>query len=132
MSTLDWIALILGALIVVIRIPALLWPDRTREISLSLLDRLGSRQWRFIGVILIAIAIVITLLLIQTMPLINSALLLISLLLAATGACGLAFPQPSVRFARGIWERMPPLLIRCWGALAIALGICLIALALTE
>ena len=131
MSTLDWVALILGTLIVVTRIPALLWPDRTREIALSLLDRLEGRQWRFVGVILIAIAIVITVLLIQTMPLIDSALLVISLLLAGAGACGLAFPQPSVRFARGAWERMPQLLIRCSGALAIALGPWLIVLALT-
>ncbi len=131
MSTLDWTALILGTLIVVTRIPALLWPDRTREIALSLLDRLEGRQWRFVGVILIAIAIVITVLLIQTMPLIDSALLVISLLLAGAGACGLAFPQPSVRFARGALERMPPLLIRCSGALAIALGTWLIVLALT-
>jgi hypothetical protein len=131
MSTLDWTALILGTLIVVTRIPALLWPDRTREIALSLLDRLEGRQWRFVGVILIAIAIVITVLLIQTMPLIDSALLVISLLLAGAGACGLAFPQPSVRFARGALERMPPLLIRCSGVLAIALGTWLIVLALT-
>ena len=131
MSTLDWTALTLGVLIVAIRIPALLWPDRTREITLSLLDRLEGRQWRFFGVVLIAIAIVITVLLIQTMPLIDSALLVISLLLASAGACGLAFPQPSVRFARGAWERMPPLLIRCWGVVAIALGTWLIVLALT-
>ena len=85
MSTLDWVALILGTLIVVIRIPALLWPDRTREITLSLLDRLEGHQWRFVGVIIIAIAIVITVLLIQTMPLIDSALLVISLLLAGAG-----------------------------------------------
>jgi hypothetical protein len=130
MSTLDWIALILGALIVVTRIPALLWPERTREIALSLLDRLEGRQWRFVGALLVAIAIVITLLLIQTMPLINSALLVISLLLAVAGACGLAFPQPSERFARGLWEHMPPLLIRCSGVIAIALGVWLIALAL--
>ena len=131
MSTLDWIALVLGALIVVTRIPALLRPERTREIALSLLDRLEGRRWRFVGVILIAMAIVITLLLIQTMPVINSALLVISLLLAAAGACGLAFPQPSERFARGIWERMPPLLIRCSGAISIALGALLIVLALS-
>jgi hypothetical protein len=131
MSTLEWIALMLGILIVATRAPALVWPERTREIALSLLDRLEGRQWRFVGVALIAIAVVITLLLIQTMPLINSALLVLSLLLAGAGACGLAFPQPSVRFVRGVWERMPLLLIRCSGALAIALGIWLIALALT-
>ena len=113
MSTLDWTALILGILIVATRTPALLWPERTREIVLSLLDRMEGNQWRFFGVVLIAIAIVITVLLIQTMPLIDSALLVISLLLAGAGACGLAFPQPSVRFARGALERMPPLLIRC-------------------
>jgi len=131
MTTLDWTALILGALIVVTRIPALLWPERTREVTLSWLERLGGGQWRFVGVILVAMAIVITLLLIQTMPLINSALLVISLLLAAAGVCGLAFPQPSAVFARGVWERMPPLMIRCSGAVAIAIGTCLIVLALT-
>ena len=131
MTTLDWTALILGALIVVTRIPALLWPERTREVALSWLERLGGGQWRFVGVILVAMAIVITLLLIQTMPLINSALLVISLLLAAAGVCGLAFPQPSAVFARGVWERMPPLMIRCSGAVAIAIGTCLIVLALT-
>jgi hypothetical protein len=131
MSTLDWTALILGILIVATRTPALLWPERTREIVLSLLDRMEGNQWRFFGVVLIAIAIVITVLLIQTMPLIDSALLVISLLLAGAGACGLAFPQPSVRFARGTLERVPPLLIRCSGALAIALGTWLIVLALT-
>ncbi len=131
MSTLDWIALVLGALIVVTRIPALLWPERTRELALSWLERLKGGQWRFVGVILVAMAIVITLLLIQTMPLINSALLVISVLLAATGVCGIAFPQPSAVFARGIWERMPPLMIRCSGAVAIAIGTCLIVLALT-
>ncbi len=73
----------------------------------------------------------ITLLLIQTMPLINSALLVISLLLAAAGACGLAFPQASAVFARGLWQRMPALLIRVSGAVAIAIGTWLIALALT-
>ena len=131
MSTLDWTALTLGLLIIATRTPALLWPERTREIVLSLLDRLEGNQWRFFGVVLIAIAIVITVLLIQTMPLIDSALLVISLLLAGAGACGLAFPQPSVRFARGALERMPPLLIRCSGVLAIALGTWLIVLALT-
>jgi hypothetical protein len=131
MSTLDWTALTLGLLIIATRTPALLWPERTREIVLSLLNRLEGNQWRFFGVILIAIAIVITVLLIQTMPLIDSALLVISLLLAGAGACGLAFPQPSVRFARGTLERVPPLLIRCSGALAIALGTWLIVLALT-
>ena len=131
MSTLDWIALILGALIVVTRIPALLWPERTRKIALSWLELLQGGRWRFVGAILITIAIVVTLLLIETMPLINSVLLVISLLLAAAGACGLAFPQPSALFARGAWERMPPLLIRCSGAIAIALGTWLIALALT-
>ncbi len=131
MSTLDWTALTLGLLIIATRTPALLWPERTREIVLSLLDRLEGNQWRFFGVVLIAIAIVITVLLIQTMPLIDSALLVISLLLAGAGACGLAFPQPSVRFARGTLERVPPLLIRCSGALAIALGTWLIVLALT-
>lgn len=131
MSTLDWTALTLGLLIIATRTPALLWPERTREIVLSLLNRLEGNQWRFFGVILIAIAIVITVLLIQTMPLIDSALLVISLLLAGAGACGLAFPQPSLRFARGTLERVPPLLIRCSGALAIALGTWLIVLALT-
>ena len=131
MSTLDWIALILGALIVATRIPALLWPERTREITLSWLERLEGRQWRFVGALLVAMAVVIGLLLIETMPLINSILLVISVLLGGAGACGLAFLQPSAIFARGMWERMPPLLIRCWGAVAIALGIWLIALALT-
>ena len=131
MSTLDWAALVLGALIVVTRVPALLWPERTREIALSWLVRLEGGRWRVVGVILVAIAIVIALLLIQTMPLINSALLVISLLLAAAGVCGLAFPQPSALFARGAWERMPPLMIRCSGAIAVAIGIWLIALALT-
>ncbi len=131
MSTLDWTALILGTLIVVTRVPALLWPERTREIALSWLVRLEGGRWRFVGVILIAIAIVITLLLIETMPLINSVLLVISLLLAAAGACGLAFPQSSAVFARGAWERMPSLLIRCSGAIAIAIGTWLVALALT-
>jgi uncharacterized protein YjeT (DUF2065 family) len=131
MSTLDWTALTLGLLIIATRTPALLWPERTREIVLSLLNRLEGNQWRFFGVVLIAIAIVITVLLIQTMPLIDSALLVISLLLAGAGTCGLAFPQPSMRFARGTLERVPPLLIRCSGALAIALGTWLIVLALT-
>ena len=131
MSTLDWIALILGALIVATRIPALLWPERTREFAVSWLERLEGGQWRFVGVLFIVIAIVITLLLIETMPLINSVLLVMSLALAGAGACGLAFPQPSAVFARGMWQRMPSLLIRCSGAIAIAIGIWLIALALT-
>ena len=50
MTTLDWTALILGALIVVTRIPALLWPERTRQIALSWLERLEGGRWRFVAI----------------------------------------------------------------------------------
>lgn len=131
MTTIQWIALSIGVLLLVTRLPALIWPGPYRRTLLDILQGSGPGLIRALGAFLWVLVITVVVLLMRTLTLLQSVLLVMAILFAAAGAIALTHPDGYRRLAETVLSRTPDLAMRALSLVGIALGGWLVYLATT-
>jgi hypothetical protein len=129
MTTLQWIGLMLGVLIVLTRLPMVIWPEAARRFLLRLLDRGGPRIMRGMGVFFWIVAAAILLTVLPPWSLLEQVMLALAALFSVGGVAWVLFPGACRQFAEQILDDAP--LIRAAATVAVALGAWLISLSLS-
>ncbi|MEW6268268.1 MAG: hypothetical protein AB1689_03100 [Thermodesulfobacteriota bacterium] len=131
MRTTEWIALAIGVLLLATRFPALVWPSPYRERVLAILGRSGPGPIRALGAFLWVLVVTVVVLVLRTLTLLQGVLLVLAILLAATGAVALTHPEGYRRFSESLLARTPDWALRLGAAVGVALGAWLVYLSLT-
>jgi len=131
MTTIQWIALSIGVLLLATRLPALIWPGPYRRTVLDVLSGSGPTLIRALGGFLWVLVITVVALVMRTLTLLQSVLLVLAILFAAAGAVALTHPDGYRRFAETMLTRTPDWAMRAASLVGIALGGWLVYLALT-
>jgi hypothetical protein len=131
MTTVQWIALAIGVLLLATRFPALIWPAPYRERVLALLGRSGPGSIRAIGAFLWVLVVTVVVLVLRTLTLLQGVLLVLAVLFAAAGAVALTHPDGYRRFSESFLTRTPDWALRAGAAVGVALGGWIVYLSLT-
>jgi hypothetical protein len=130
MTTLQWIGVVLGLLVICTRLPGALWPEAwTAWVRRHLLARAGAM--RALGALLVLSALVILVLIVKTLSLQQAVMLVLAVMLAAGGMISLLFPDAQRRFADEFLRRMSPLGIRVLSWIGVAFGLWIVYLSLS-
>jgi hypothetical protein len=130
MTTMQWIALAIGLLLLVTRAPAVLWPGPYRRTALDLLQGSGRTVIRLLGVFLWVLVVTVVVLLLRTLTLLQGVLLILAVLFAAAGAVAVAQPDGYRLFSERMLARLPDWALRCAALVGVALGGWLVYLSL--
>ena len=122
MTTMQAIGLAVGLLVILTRLPAVIWPERYRERLRAIVARGGPPLIRGLGGFFWIVALAIVVIVLGTLPLLESVMLVLAVFLIASGAVSVFFPEAFQNFADKVWSRMPPWGIRAGSALGVALG----------
>ena len=131
MTTMQWIALSIGVLLLATRLPALVWPERYRRTVLDILHATGPGMIRVLGGFLWLLVVTVVALVMRTLTLLQGVLLVLAIAFAAAGAVAITYPEGYRRFSTGLLTRMPDWALRCAAAVGVALGSWLAYLSLT-
>ena len=131
MTTIQWIALSIGVLLLATRLPALIWPGPYRRTVLDLLQGSGPTLIRALGAFLWVLVVTVVVLLMRTLTLLQSVLLVMAILFAAAGAVAITHPDGYRRFSESMLSGMPDWALRAASLVGVALGAWLVYLALT-
>jgi hypothetical protein len=130
MTTLQWIGVTLGLLVIGTRLPGVLWPEAwTAIVRTRLLAE--PRRIRVLGAFLLLSALVIVVLIVQTLALQQAVMLVLAVLLAGSGIVATLFPDAYRRFSSELLRRLSPVLIRVGSAVGVALGLWIVYLSLS-
>lgn len=131
MTTMQWIALSLGILLLATRLPALIWPGPYRRKVLDVLQRSGPTLIRGLGVFLWLLVVTVVVLVMRTLTLLQGVLLVLAILFAAGGTIAIGHPDGYRRMGETVLSRMPDWALRVAALVGIALGGWLVYLSLT-
>ncbi len=118
MTALQWIGLVLGLLIVVTRVPGVIWPGPAGNYVLGLMARRGFL--RSVSVVLLLVAFAIALATNEPLSLFEYVMLVMAGLLALGGLIWLVFPQAVRGFAEQVLDEEA--FIRFGGAVGVVFG----------
>lgn len=130
MTTLQWVGLILGLLVIAIRLPGILWPRPYMDKALGIIEA-GPTTLRVLGAVLWGFAVVIVALLAKTLSVLQIVLLVMAVLFVLGGGMIVLTPEVYQRFARRIAEGMPDPVIRLVCLVAVVFGSWLVYLSVT-
>ena len=127
MTALQWIGLVVGLLIVLTRVPTVIWPGPTGDRVLGLIARRGIlRSWSVVSLVFaFAIALTIT----APLSLFEYVMLVVAVLAALGGMIFLVFPQSARSFAEQVFSEEA--FIRYGAAVGVVFGCWLIYLSLS-
>jgi hypothetical protein len=126
-STLQWIGLVLGLLVVLIGLPAVIWPGPTGERVLALMARRGVlRSW---GVFLLIVAVAIALATAEPVSLFEWVMLIVAMGMAIGASIDLLSPESSRSLAAQYFKKED--LLRFSSGVGVVFGCWLIYLSLT-
>lgn len=131
MTTMEWIGLIIGVLVLATRLPAVVWPGAYRERVLGIMARSGPGLVRAIGAFLWVLVIAVVVQVVRMLTLLQAVLLVLSVLFAAFGTLALVSPDGYRRFSESFLGGLPEWAIRLGGVVGVALGSWLVYLSLT-
>ncbi|HEY8514413.1 MAG TPA: hypothetical protein VIS07_02755 [Candidatus Binatia bacterium] len=132
MTTIEWIALAIGVLLLATRIPALLWPSPYRTRVLAILERSGPGLIRALGAFLWVLVVTVVVLVLRTLTLLQGVLLVLAILFAAAGAVALTHPDGYRRMSERLLGGMPDWGLRLGALVGVGLGSWLVYLSLTR
>ncbi len=130
MTTIQWIGLGIGAFIVLVRFPGIVWPDAYKRTALGFLER-QPHLVRALGVVLWLVAASILVLVARTLSILQMVMLVVAVLFAVVGVVIVLFPDAYRRFAQRTVEILPPVGLRIACAVATALGLWIVYLSLS-
>jgi hypothetical protein len=122
MSTMQWIGVTIGGLILLTRLPAIIWPGPYRERIRGILEGSGPTGIRSVGAFLWVLVVAVVVLVLDQLSLLEGVLLILAVLFAAAGAVALFAPADYRRFAVGVLGRTPDWAARVGGVVGVALG----------
>jgi uncharacterized protein YjeT (DUF2065 family) len=130
MTTLQWVGIALGLVVVGTRLPGAFWPEAwTAWVRAHLLAQPG--VVRTFGGFLVLGAIVILVLIVKTLSAQQAVMLVLAVLLAASGVVSLLFPDEYRRFADGVLGRLPPGIVRAVSVGGAVFGLWIVYLSLS-
>mgnify|MGYP000030864129 CR=1 FL=1 len=131
MTTMQWIALSIGVLVLATRLPALIWPGPYRRTVLDILQGSGPNAIRALGGFLWVLVVTVVVLVMRTLTLLQGVLLVLAIAFAAAGAVAITHPEGYRRFSTSLLTRMPDWALRLAAAVGVVLGSWLVYLSLT-
>ena len=131
MTPLQWIALALGLLIIVTRVPIVIWPERSLGWLLAALARSPRAIFRGWGAFVAIVALAIVWTVAQPLSLLEQVMVVLAVLFAGFGVVALLFPESFQRFVEQIWSGVPPRVIRVAAGVGVAFGGWLVYLSLS-
>jgi len=130
MTTMEKIGLGLGAWIILMRFPAIVWPDAyVRIVRSAILER--PLVVRVLGALLLLVAGVVVTLVAQTLTLFQAVMLIVAVLAVGGGMAMLLFTDGYRALAERMVGAMPGFGVRLSGVLGVALGIWIVVLSLS-
>jgi uncharacterized protein YjeT (DUF2065 family) len=130
MTTMQWIGLAVGALIVLLRFPGIAWPDAYKRFALGVLER-TPHVARAIGAVLWVIAISILVLVAGTLTMLQVVMLVVAVLFVIVGVVLVLFPDAYRAFAQRTLNWLPLVGVRIACGVAVALGFWIVYLSLS-
>lgn len=131
MSALQWIGLGLGLLIIVTRLPLVIWPERILGWLLDVLARSPRVVLRGWGAFASALALAIAGTVEPPLSLLEGVMGVLAVLFAGVGAACMLFPESAQKFVAQIWGDVPPRVVRTAGAIGVVFGAWLVSLSLS-
>jgi hypothetical protein len=122
MTTTQWIAFSIGVLLLVTRLPALIWPGPYRRKALDILQGSGSGLIRALGAFFWVLVVTVIVLVMRTLTLLQSVLLVLAVLLAAAGAVALMHPEGYRQLSTRLLSGSPEWALRLAAVVGVALG----------
>jgi uncharacterized protein YjeT (DUF2065 family) len=131
MTTMQWIALSIGVLVLATRLPAVIWPSSYRRTVLDLLHDSSPNVIRALGGFLWVLVVTVVVLVLRTLTVLQGVLLVLAIAFAAGGTVAVTHPEGYRRFSSGLLTRMPDWALRSAALVGVALGGWLVYLSLT-
>jgi hypothetical protein len=129
MTSMQWIGLMVGLLVLLSRLPGVIWPGPWVNGVRSLLARTAAV--RTLGVVLLVLAGVVVVLLTSTLTFYQTVMLVVAVTCVGGGIVTLFFPAAYRAFADDILSAMPLPAVRVATGVGSALGLWIIYLSLT-
>jgi len=129
MTSMQWIGLIVGLLVLLSRLPGVFWPGPWVNGVRALLARPAAV--RTLGLVLLLLAGVVVVLLTSTLTFFQTVMLLVAVACIGGGIVTLLFPEAYRTFSDGVLSAVPLPLVRVATGLGSALGLWIIYLSLT-
>ena len=129
MTSMQWIGLIVGALVLLSRLPGVFWPERWVAAVHALLARPAAV--RTLGIVLLVLASVVVVLLTNTLTFFQTVMLVVAVACVGGGIVTLLFPEAYRSFSVRLLAATPLPMVRVTTALGSALGVWIIYLSLT-
>lgn len=130
LSIMQWMALVIGGLLIATRLPGLLFPKAYRKAALFA-ARGRPLVLRVAGAFLWIVALMILAVIVDTLPPLHSALLVIAVIFVAGGALILFFPEPYQRVAEKVLVVIPTFALRLISLVVVLLGFAIVTLSLS-
>jgi hypothetical protein len=130
MTTMEKIGLGIGTLIVLLRLPAIVWPEAyVRGIRSMILEK--PLVVRTLGALLLLVAATIVALVAETLTLFQAVMLVVAVLLFGGGMAMLMFTDGYRAFSERVIGALPDAGVRLGGVVGVALGIWIVVLSLS-
>lgn len=130
MTTMQWIGLSVGLLVVLVRFPGIFWPEAYRARVLAVLDGYPSVV-RAIGALLWPLAVTILVLVARTLTILQVVMLVIAVLFVVLGVVIVFFPEGFRKLAETTLKGLPLAAVRVTCAFAVGFGLWIVYLSLS-
>jgi hypothetical protein len=130
MTPLQWIGLALGLLIIVTRVPLVVWPEPILGWLLDALARNPRVILRSWGVFACLLALAIGLSIASPLSVLEQVMAVLAVLFVGVGVAGVLFPESTQRFVAQIWEGVAPRVVRAAAGIGVLFGVWLVSLSL--
>jgi hypothetical protein len=130
-TPLQWIGLTLGLLIVVTRLPLLIWPEPILGWLLAALARNPRVILRSWGAFLCLLALAIGLTIASPLSVLEQVMALLAALFVGFGVVSLLFPESTQQFVEQIWGGVAPRVVRTAAGIGVGFGVWLAYLSLS-
>jgi hypothetical protein len=129
MTSMQWIGLIVGAMVLLSRLPGVIWPGPWVRQVRALVARPAAV--RTLGVVLLVLAAVVVVLLPHTLSFFQTVMLVVAVVCVGGGIVTLFFPDAYRALTDRVLSAMPLPVVRVAAGLGSALGVWIIYLSLT-
>lgn len=130
LTLLQWIGLVVGSLIIIARVPGVLWPEEYRRRIQALIQ--GSPAvFKGLGVFLWIVALATFVLVAKTLTLLQALMMVLAVLFVVGGVVMIFFPAAYQRVAERVLGAMPQAGVRAACGLGVLFGVWVVYLSLT-